>query len=404
MDLDSEFNRRSFMASAGAALVATTALGCGSDSNPKAQPPGPTGNSSPAIDGHQAGIASRAQPYLQLAAFDLQRDSALDLRELLRRWSAFTAETAVSGRTLATGSGDARSDEPGHTSLSITYGFGPNLFRRQGRDRLGLASARPRRLEQLPAFRGDAIEPTYSGGDLCVQVCANDSQAAYDVLHALTRAASGIATPRWVQNGFLPTTPATPRNLMGFKDGTNNIDPHDEHALDEHVWVATTDEPTWMRHGSYMIVRRIRMLLDVWDTTSIPEQEATIGRHKTTGAPLGAHTEQARANLAATGVDGAPVIPSDAHIRLAAASTNGGVRILRRGYNYADDIDPATGQRDQGLIFISYQRDPAQFIRLQRHLAGHDALSKHILHTGSAIFACPPAARGGGFVGQALLT
>jgi deferrochelatase/peroxidase EfeB len=102
--------------------------------------------------------------------------------------------------------------------------------------------------------------------------------------------------------------------------------------------------------------------------------------------------------------DGALAIPSDAHVRLAAASNNGGVRILRRGYNYADDIDPATGQRDEGLIFISYQRDPRQFVRLQRRLAGHDALTKHILHVGSAIFACPPAAGPGGFVGDALLT
>jgi deferrochelatase/peroxidase EfeB len=157
-----------------------------------------------------------------------------------------------------------------------------------------------------------------------------------------------------------------------------------------------------MHNGTYMIVRRIRMLLDVWDATSQTEQEATIGRQKANGAPLGAHAEHDPLDLTATRSDGSPLIPSDAHVRLTAAANNGGARILRRGYNYADAIDPATGQRDAGLIFISFQRDPRQFVQLQRRLAAHDALSKHILHTGSAVFACPPAAPPDGFIGQAL--
>jgi deferrochelatase/peroxidase EfeB len=354
--------------------------------------PGPTGDPPTATGGHQAGIASRAQPHLQLAAFDLQRDSALDLRELLRRWSALATTLAVSGQTPAAVVGGREMDRPVDPGLSITFGLGPSLFRQHEEDRLGLASACPPALERLPAFRGDAIEAAYSDGDLCIQVCANDSQAAFTALHALIRAAGGFATPRWVQTGFLGARPGTPRNLMGFKDGTNSIDPHDQPALDRHVWVGERDGPAWMRGGSYMVVRRIRMLLDVWDATSVGKQEATIGRRKTSGAPLGARDEHTPADLDATTADGAPVIPSDAHIRLAAASSNGGVRILRRGYNYADDIDPATGQRDEGLVFISYQRDPGQFIRLQRRIAGRDALSKHILHTGGGIFACPPLA------------
>ncbi len=47
-------------------------------------------------------------------------------------------------------------------------------------------------------------------------------------------------------------------------------------------------------------------------------------------------------------------------------------------------------------------KDPAQFIRLQRTLAA-DALNEYILHTGSAVFACPPGLRPGQYWGQALL-
>jgi deferrochelatase/peroxidase EfeB len=395
---DATLNRRSFIAGAGAAIAATSALACGSGRKDNAQATGSTRDSDAGSAGQREGIASRPHGYLQLTAFDLQRDSTLELRELLRRWSALATDMTVRSRTVGRGKG------AGSTGLTITFGLGPALFAQHRRDRLGLAGQRPPALRPLPAFRGDAIEPTYSDGDLCIQVCARDLQAAFDAGHTLTRAATGYATPRWAQTGFLPQTAGTPRNLMGFKDGTNNIDPDDRHALDEHVWVGADDDaPAWMHGGTYMIVRRIHMLLDVWDATSLQEQEATIGRHKASGAPLAARAEHDPVDLDGTAPDGALVIPSDAHVRLAAASNNGGARILRRGYNYADDIEPATGQRDEGLIFISYQRDPRQFIRLQRRLAGHDALTKHILHIGSAIFACPPAARPGGFVGDALL-
>jgi len=395
-------NRRRFIAAAGAALAASTAVGCGTQTATPADTPHRVGDPATGDGRHQAGIVTPAQRHLQIAAFNFERESSLDLRELLKRWSVLAHALAVSDRT-STGSGEG--DEAlglQHTALTITFGLGPSLFRQDGHDRLGLARNRPDALAQLPAFRGDALEPAYVNGDLCVQACANDPQAAFHALHALTREATGYATPRWVQSGFLPSAPGTPRNLMGFKDGTNNIAADDPVALERHVWVGADDEPAWMRNGTYMIVRRIRMLLDVWDATSIQEQEATIGRHKISGAPLGAHSEHDPVDLAASRHDGSPALPPDAHVRLAAAANNRGVRILRRGYNYADGIDPATGQRDAGLIFISFQRNPRQFIGLQRRLAAHDALAKHIIPTGSAIFACPPGASSGGFVGQSL--
>ena len=73
--------------------------------------------------------------------------------------------------------------------------------------------------------------------------------------------------------------------------------------------------------------------------------------------------------------------------------TNGGVTMLRRSYSY-----------DHGLLFLGYQRDPRrQFVVLQRRLAEHDALSAFTTHVGSAVFALPPGARPGGFIGDGLL-
>ena len=135
-------------------------------------------------------------------------------------------------------------------------------------------------------------------------------------------------------------------------------------------------------------------MLDVWDVTGVAEQERTMGRHKASGAPLGRRGERDRVDVAA--------LPVDSHVRRAAPESNGGATLLRRGYNYSDGVDRTTGQLDAGLMFLSFQRDPEHFVRIQRRLAESDALNKHVLHTGSALFAVPPDARRGGFVGETL--
>ena len=206
---------------------------------------------------------------------------------------------------------------------------------------------------------------------------------------------------RWSQLGFGRTSTtsrsqATPRNLMGFKDGTNNIRGEDTALMREHVWLGASDSPAWMRGGTYMVTRRIRMLIEVWDRASLQDQEQTIGRVKTSGAPIGGVHEGDEVKLAK--------IPADAHIRLAAPATNGGERILRRGYSFTDGMDADLGQLDAGLFFICFQRDPErQFVAIQRRLGTNDKLNEYIKHTGSAVFAVPPGVRPGGYVGEGLL-
>jgi deferrochelatase/peroxidase EfeB len=199
------------------------------------------------------------------------------------------------------------------------------------------------------------------------------------------------------------STGQTPRNLMGFKDGTDNIRAEDTQAMNDFVWVQDGDDPGWMTGGSYLIARRIRILFDVWDATTLEGQQRVIGREKLSGAPLGSESEYDPVDLQATAADGELVIPANAHVRLAGPRSNEGQRILRRGYSYSESVEPGSGQIDAGLFFIAFQRSPSrQFIPIQRRLAASDALNKYTLHTSSAIFACPPGAQPGGFVGQEL--
>jgi deferrochelatase/peroxidase EfeB len=362
----------------------------------------------------QAGIATQAQEFLNFAAFDMTSDSADDLVGVLKEWTAAGA-VLTAGQPYGSIQ-EAPSEVPtdtgealglGAANLTITVGFGPSLFGSSTNNRFGISRQRSAALAPLPAFKGESLDLDRSGGDLCVQACADDPQVAFHAIHVFTRLASGAATLRWSQQGFGRTSStsrsqATPRNLMGFKDGTENIRAEDGEAMDRFVWVGASDGPGWMAGGSYLVARRIQILFDVWDATSLEGQERVVGREKASGAPLGGKDEYDAVDLT-TKTNGSQTIPADAHIRLSSPDYNDGQRILRRGYSYAEPPEPGSGQIDAGLFFICFQRDPRrQFIPIQRRLAASDALNHHTLHAASAIFACPPGVKPGGFVGESL--
>jgi len=362
---------------------------------------------------HQGGIATPAQDRLAFAAFDVTSTSATDLQVMLGTWAAAAAQMtrglpigAVETDPQAPPIDTGEADGLGASSLTVTVGFGPGLFD----DRFGLADKRPAALADLPTLPGDgSLQQARSGGDLCVQACADDPTVAFHVIRNFARLARGTAVIRWSQLGFgrtssTSTAQQTERNLMGFKDGTRNIKGEDAADLDDYVWVGRETDQAWMRGGSYLVARRIRMLIESWDTDFLSDQENVFGRYKTSGAPLGGKNEFDTPDLAAKGTDGKPVIPLNAHIRLASPSTNNNQKILRRGYSYTDGIDADTGLLDAGLFFLAYQKDPRrQFVPIQQKLGQQDGLNEYIRHTGSALFAVPPGlSAAGDWWGKAL--
>jgi deferrochelatase/peroxidase EfeB len=288
-------------------------------------------------------------------------------------------------------------------SLTVTIGFGPSFF-----DKLGIADRRPAALADLPPFTGDQIDPARSGGDLCIQACANDPQVAVHAVRNLIRIGFGTASVRWAQQGYGRTSSttekqSTARNLFGFKDGTNNLKAEEPELLDEHVWAQRGDGPEWMTGGTYLVARRIRMHIETWDRSSLNDQESIVGRTKGTGAPLGQTAEFDKANLKAIDANGTPVIPLDSHIRLASADTLNGIKMLRRGFNFVDGAD-GRGHLNAGLFFICFVRNPGtQFVPMQRALSRGDKMMEYLEHTSSAVFACPPGLREGEYWGQQLL-
>jgi deferrochelatase/peroxidase EfeB len=368
---------------------------------------------------HQAGIVTPAPDRLYFAAFDVITDDVAELVGMLQRWTAAAAQMtrgeeagefgAVDGPLLAPPEDTGEALGLPAAALTLTFGFGPNLFTdADGNDRFGLADRRPANLIDIPHFPGDLLDPARSGGDLCVQACSNDPQVAFHAVRNLARLGFGVVSLRWSQLGFGRTSSTsqaqvTARNLFGFKDGTANLKAEETDALQEHVWAQADDGSEWMAGGSYLIARRINMHIETWDRTSLQDQEGIIGRTKGTGAPLSGGDEFAEPDFAMEGARELPIIPVDSHVRLAHPSMHGGARMLRRGYNFTDGSD-GLGRIDAGLFFIAFVRNPAtQFVPVQQLLSRQDALTEYLQHRSSAIFAVPPGVPAAGeMIGAAL--
>ncbi|MEU0059305.1 iron uptake transporter deferrochelatase/peroxidase subunit [Streptomyces sp. NPDC006334] len=352
---------------------------------------------------HQPGITQGLQARGHLVAFDLTAGAGRkEAAALMRRWSQ-TAQRLMAGEAAPHDDTDVARDA-GPSSLTITFGFGHSFF-----TRTGLEKQRPVSLDPLPAFSSDQLDRSRSDGDLWVQIGANDALVAFHALRAIQKDAGNAARVRWQMNGFNRTPgatahPMTARNLMGQMDGTRNPKPA-EPDFEKRIFVPASgsNDPAWMAHGSYAVVRRIRMLLDDWEKLSVPAQEQVIGRRKSDGAPLTGGSETTEMDLEKTDANGDLVVPLNAHARITRPDQNGGAAMLRRPFSYHDGID-RDGTPDAGLLFVCWQADPLRgFVTVQRKLDRGDALSKYIRHESSGLFAVPGGPAEGEYVGQRLL-
>ncbi len=408
--------RRAFLGSAAlgsAALGAAALAACTSD-----EPGGPGPGRRVRFGGdHQAGIDTPAAHFGLLAAFNLAafnlvsedrarlarslRDLTDEARGLMearppeRRDTAYPpAETGILGP-------DGRTD-----GLAVTLSVGASLFD----DRFGLADRRPRELVRMPFLSNDRLDPTQTHGDLLLSLSADQPDVLLHALRQLMRRTRDNLVLYWMLDGYnRPDAKPLPgrtdnRNLLGFKDGTANLDITDKALMDELIWVGADDgEPAWAVGGSYQAVRIIRMFVEFWDRTPLNEQQKIIGRDKAGGAPLGQDRETDDSGY---GDDPAGRgVPLDAHIRKANPRTaeTAGSRILRRGFNFSRGFDNA-GRLDQGLAFVSYQKSLTRgFLAVQARLKG-EPLEEYILPVGGGFFfALPGVTSDDAWLGQRLL-
>jgi len=384
--------RRGFLAGIATGALSAGIAGCSLQPSP--EPAGDRAASS--RDGstvgsnHQPGVTSMPPPAAALVGLDL---TATSRGQLIRLLQLLSSRARPSSQVGAIGS-----------DVTVTLAVGAGLFR----PRFGLSELRPLRLTAMPRFPNDALVPSWSHGDLLLQVGAERAETVRAELRRLLQGTGVWIRSRWSIHGFRPENQMTgdlmtTRNLFGFREGIGNPDPTDQALMDQLVWVQPDrDEPAWTAGGTYQVVRLIRMATELWDAEPVEHQEDVFGRHKQTGAPLAGKSEDQAPNF--TVDPNGRITPLDAHIRRANPRTpvTQANRILRRSYSYRQNRDTAD-RVDEGLIFICFQQDLERgFATIQRRLRG-EALEKYVLPFGGGYFFVLPTAPPSGYLGQQLL-
>ena len=333
----------------------------------------------------QAGVAGDPPAHAAFVAFTLP--AGADRRALGRMLRLLTDDVARLTRGApALGDTDATlAVLPAR--LTVTFGFGPGLYR---------AAGLTPPVADLPAFRIDRLQPQWTGGDLLLQICADDPLTVAHTQRMLIKDTRPFAAVRWVQSGFrrspgVQAPSQTQRNVLGQLDGTAN--PRG----------AGLDRAVWNDDGSTtLVLRRIRAEIEKWDLLSVTDKENAVGRRLVSGAPLSGTAEHDEPDFTALDASGLPAMPDYSHVTRAHVS-DPALKILRRPYNY-DGAPDAAGQPDAGLIFAAYQRDVArQFVPIQQRLADKDLFNTWITPVGSAVFAIPPGCADGGWIGEQVL-
>ncbi|MFZ3453615.1 Dyp-type peroxidase [Arthrobacter sp. 7Tela_A1] len=346
---------------------------------------------------HQAGVATAPQAHAAFVALDLRGGVG---RERIRSWLRLLSDDAAALTQGRAALADTEPELAGNPArLTVTFGFGPGLV-------AAIAPhLTPPWLGPLPAFSIDALQDRWSGGDLLLQIGSDDPLTLAHAQRMLLKDSRAFAVVRWIQTGFRhaygsEAAGTTMRNLFGQVDGSANPRPGTP-EFDRVVW-GDTQIPAWLEDGTSMVVRRIAMNLDTWDELDRRGREEAVGRRLDNGAPLTGTAEHDEPDFDAVTPLGFRVIPEYSHMRRARPE-DPRQRIYRRGYNYDAVSEPGGTMSEAGQIFVAFQADvTAQFVPIQERLDKLDLLNEWTKPIGSAVFAVPPGAREGGFVGEQL--
>ena len=319
---------------------------------------------------HQNGIEIDRQSNSTVIAFDIKEgiDQAAIAR-LMRLWTNDAAEL-MQGNPII---GDPQAEMAENPArLTVLIGYGYSLFQKTG-----IAEKWPIAEKVIPGYQIDRLEKRWSDGDLVLQITGDNPQSIFHAGVVLVRDAQPFATVRWQQRGFLDPAgineEEVSRNLLGQLDGTANK-ANETKEFSDIAWRKSGP----LKGGTTMVVRRIKMDIQAWDTLSTNTKNGVIGRTLDSGEMIESKSASSHVSRAIT------------------TGSNG---IIRRGFNY-DDNYQADGTRDAGLIFISFQESLQRYLGIQAALNEVDELNRWTTPVGSALFIIPPGTQPGGYIGE----
>ncbi|RBP61734.1 dye decolorizing peroxidase [Brevibacterium sanguinis] len=391
---------------------ATTATGSETQRAPRRDLSGANGQAVEPFHGrHQAGVETLPQAYASFLALTLR--PGIGAAEAVRWLRLLTADAAA----LTQGQAPLADSEPELAGvparLTVTFGFGRELVALAGREQV------PDWLAPLEPFAIDDLDPRRCTGDLLLQICGDDPLSLSHARRMLLKDSRAFAEVAWQREGFRRAYGSagegrTQRNLFGQLDGTANPGPGSE-DFSRLVWgeprsprdavFSARGEPPgdlgkslpgWMTGGTTLVLRDIAMNLETWDRADRPAREFSIGRRLGSGAPLSGTDEFDVPDFTAVDSRGLTRISAASHVARAREGLGPEVQIHRRTFNYETESGA-------GLLFASFQASiDRQFLPIQRRLAEVDLLNEWTTPIGSTMWAIPPGAAEGGYVGQTL--
>jgi deferrochelatase/peroxidase EfeB len=358
---------------------------------------------------HQSGITNRPPDHALFASFtltagdpDAARTAVEGLRSVVKRELRSELDNTHPGSDKAT-----PSDETGELGfdsgydryrLTITVGFSKSGF-----DKLGIEPEnQPQDLIPIPWSQLSDTPQVDANGGIFVQVCSESTYVNEHVVRRIEEELGEELQLTWLVAGSQRHTSRSGRvnrqegrALIGFLDGTSNLNPRRSDAERELVFVDPTKvpsyppqvpltppgndnpytpgqpapvfppdlrtpptrEPDWTVDGTYAVVRASVIDIASWDDVTLGEQEHIVGRFKVSGSGLdradNPSQDPIEPDFSADPTGQVTALAS--HIRKSnpRGPDDTARRIFRRGYPL---IDADVTQFNRGLVFVAFAR------------------------------------------------
>ena len=358
----------------------------------------------------QAGIVTPQQDRMHFCAFDVTTDKRDEVVALLKQWTAMAERMTLGEEAVANGAvGENPYAPPSDTGealglpasqLTLTIGFGPSFFEKDGKDRFGIADQRPAALADLPKFTNETLDPAKCGGDICVQACANDPQVAVHAVRNLARVGFGTVAVRYSQLGFGRTSSTTREQVDAAK-------PDGLQGRNQQPQGRGHRRPGPERLGGQGRRSGLADRRHLPGDATHPDAHRELGPHHAARAGAGdrsaegqRRTQRLRRRVRADGLQHQGRRGHTARRRRRPRPTGRRPTTSAGSRCCAAATTSPTAQTDSGtwtpgLFFIAFVRSPAtNFVPVLAQMST-DALNEYITHTGTAVFACPPGLREG---------